>query len=371
MSPDVRRGELAPEDILDFTQAKFERNIPRFAKGPVDVTWEVTNRCNLRCKQCFLPDAGPASPDELTTEESFAMMDNLAEGGAKSLLLSGGEPLMRPDLEQLARYAAGRFTIWLQTNGWLLEENAPIVKGLGFQQVQVSLDGASAESHDFFRGKGSFDRAVAGIKECVRLGVPSVGIAATVCRRNTDQVPMLIDLALQLGVRAFETLTFMPSGRGQNLSDQVLSTQERMRLYRYLSERQQQLQSRMVVSSEEPHMYIENKGLLEACASPHSHAVGVGCGAGLLGCAVKPNGRVFPCVGVPVEIGDLRTQRLKDMWKTSEVLQRLRKRREVKGKCGRCEYKFVCSGCRGMAYATTGDVLGEDPSCWHEPKLAE
>jgi len=291
MADGARKQPLDPEDVLGFTQAKFERNIPRFARGPVDVTWEVTNRCNLRCRQCFLPDAGSASPDELTTEESRAMLDNLAEAGVKSLLFSGGEPLVRPDLEEMARCASRLFAIWLQTNGWLLEEKAAMVKDLGFQQVQVSLDGASAEAHDFFRGRGSFDRAVAGIKECVRLKIPSVGIAATICRHNLDQVPMLIDLALELGVRAFETLTFMPKGRGQNLADQVLSPQERMRLYRYLSERQQQLQSRIVVSSEEPHMYIENKGLLEACASPHSHTVGVGCGQVLAAHSVPEIGR--------------------------------------------------------------------------------
>jgi radical SAM protein with 4Fe4S-binding SPASM domain len=90
-----------------------------------------------------------------------------------------------------------------------------------------------------------------------------------------------------------------------------------------------------------------------------------------VGCAVKANGKVFPCVGVPLEVGDLRRQRLKDIWRSSEVLDTLRHRRDVKGKCGRCEYKFVCSGCRGMAYATTGDPLGGDPTCYYEPRLSE
>jgi len=365
----VQETTFDPQDIHDFTQAKFERNAERFARGPVDVTWEVTNQCNLRCKHCFLPDASHPLPGELSTEEGYALLDNLVEAGVKSLLFSGGEPLTRPDLEQLASYASRRMAVWVQTNGWYLEEKAPLLKELGFQQIQVSLDGATASTHDWHRGKGSFDRAVRGIRKCVEMGFTSIGIGATISQKNIGEVPQMIDLALELGVRAFETLSFLPSGRGAAMSDMALTSTQRMELYRYLAQRQQQLESRMVVGSEEPFMYIESKKLLDACAHPTSRAVGVGCGAGLLGCAIKPDGRVYPCVGVTVEIGDLRRERLKDIWRSSGVLQQLRNRRHVKGKCGRCEYKFVCSGCRGAAYAATGDVMGEDPTCWHEPRL--
>jgi len=368
----VREDFMDPQDIHDFTQAKFERNIPRFARGPVDVTWEVTNKCNLRCKHCFLPDASEPLLDELTTAEGYLLLDNLADAGVKSLLFSGGEPLTRPDLEELARYAvSNRMTVWLQTNGWYLAEKAEALKKIGFEQVQVSIDGATAETHDWFRGRGSFERAVGGVKKCIDLGFASVGIGATVSQRNLDEVPQMIDLALELGVRAFETLSFMPSGRGAGMSQFALTVQQRKDLYTYLAERQQQLESRMVVGSEEPFMYIESKKLLDACANPSSRAVGIGCGAGLLGCAVKPNAKVYPCVGVAVEIGDLRREALKEIWHTSETLKILRNRREVKGKCGRCEYKFVCSGCRGMAHALTGDPMGEDPTCWHEPRLGQ
>ena len=361
--------DVVPEDILEVTQTKFERNIERFARGPVDVTWEVTNQCNLRCKQCFLPDVSRPLPDELSTQEAYELVDNLVEAGVKSILFSGGEPLSRPDLPEIARYARKWLAIWLQTNGWFLEEKAEELKTLGFQQVQVSLDGALAETHDYFRGKGSFGRAIRGIKKCVELRFTSVCMGAVVSRKNIDEIPQMIDLALELGIRAFETLTFMPMGRGEHLSHLVISPEQRMNLYRYLVERQQELQHRMVVSSEEPYMYIENKALLSACADPSTRAVGIGCGAGLVGCGIKPNGRVFPCVGMPLEIGDLRRERLKDIWHTSGVLEALRYRRDVKGKCGRCEYKFVCSGCRGMAYAMTGDPLGEDPTCYYEPQL--
>ncbi|MBI2859522.1 MAG: radical SAM protein [Chloroflexi bacterium] len=363
---------LDPQDIHDFTQAKFERNIPTFAKGPVDVTWEVTNRCNLHCRHCFLPDAGPAWTDELGTEEGLDLIANFAEAGVKSILFSGGEPLCRPDLDELAACARGRgMDVWLQTNGWHLDARAQRLKELGFQQIQVSLDGASPSSHDWFRGKGSFERAVSGIKKCVSLGFDSVGIGATISQQNLAEVPRLIDLALELGVRAFETLSFMPAGRGKDMSGLALTMGQRQELYHDLAERQGDLESKLVVGSEEPFMYIESAKLLDACASPSTRAVGIGCGAGLLGCAVKPNGTVYPCVGVALEIGDLRRERLKDIWRNSDVLKRMRNRREVKGKCGRCEYKFVCSGCRGMAYALTGDPMGQDPTCWHEPRLGE
>jgi radical SAM protein with 4Fe4S-binding SPASM domain len=360
---------FVPEDVLEVTQAKFERNVQKFAQSPVDVTWEVTNKCNLRCKQCFLSDVSQPLHDELNTDEGYELLDNLAEAGVKSILFSGGEPLSRPDFPEMARYAKKRFAIWLQTNGWYLEERAKELKSLGFQQIQVSVDGATEETHDYFRGKGSFDRAIRGIRKCVELRFTSVGIGAVVTQKNIDEIPQMIDLALGLGVRAFETLTFMPMGRGEHLSHLAIDSEQRMNLYRYLAEKQQDLQHRMVVSSEEPFMYIENKTLLSACADPSTRAVGIGCGAGLVGCAIRPNGKVFPCVGVPTEIGDLRRERLKDIWHTSDVLEGFRRRRDVKGKCGRCEYKFVCSGCRGMAYAMTGDSMGEDPTCYHEPQL--
>jgi radical SAM protein with 4Fe4S-binding SPASM domain len=310
---------------------------------------------------------GKPLPDELATAEALELIDNMADSGARSLLFSGGEPLERGDFLELARYASQFFSLSLNTNGYYLEERAESLKEIGFTQIQVSLDGASRETHDWLRGRGSFDKAVQALKRCVELDFPHVGIAAMVCQLSFSEVPRMIDLALELGLDFIEFRAFLPIGRGQQISHLALAGEQRKQLYQYLAERQRQLP--LIVASEEPHVVVSDQALRSACIDPRSTVVGLGCGAGLTGCAIQSNGMVLPCTGARVELGDLRRERLKDIWRNSPLLEELRDRRRLQGKCGRCEYKFICGGCKGAAYHTYGEVTAEDPSCWYEPQF--
>jgi len=355
---------LAAEDILYFSQHKFESRIGRFEGRPLHVTWEITNACNLHCSHCFVPDVGRPLPDELDTQQAYHIVDNIAESGAESLLFSGGEPLLREDLLEIARHASSSLSLSLQTNGYFLEERAEQLKDVGFSQIQVSLDGASAETHDYLRGKGSYQRALKGISKCIDLRFPSMGIAATIHVRNYDELPQMVELALDLGSDVFEARAFGAAGKGRQMAHLSLSQEQRRRMYEYLAQKQSELAR---IWSEDPYIILVSAAAKEACVDPHNPAVGLGCAAGILGCAITASGKVIPCVGLRVEIGDLRRERLGDIWKHSPLLKAMRNRRKLTGKCGRCEYRYLCGGCRAAAYYAYGDVMAEDPLCWHQP----
>ena len=359
--------DFCAEDILDFSEDKFERQLLKFRKKPTYMTWEITNACNLRCKHCGLPDVGEPLKDELNTSEACEVVDNIVDSGARGALLSGGEPLARKDILDIASYASRSLSVSIQTNGYLLERYASALKDIGIEHVQVSLDGARAETHDQLRGEGSFRRTVRGIEACRDLGFLQLSVAAVIHQQNFHELPELMSFVLDLGADFFGARAFTPWGKGKQFSELALSMEQRRELYKYLAEKQQELK---VVGSEDPYMLIVNRAALDTCLDPYNPIVGIGCAAGIFGCVIKPNGKVLPCSGVAAEVGDLRNESLKDLWKDSPVLQLLRDRRSLKGKCGACEYKYICGGCRGSAAMhSKGDVMAEDPLCWHQPIL--
>ena len=359
--------DFCSQDILDFSEDKFLRKLRGLKEKPTYITWEITNACNLRCKHCGLPDVGEPLEDELNTSEVHGVVDNIVASGAKGLLFSGGEPLIRKDVLEIIQYASRFLSVSIQTNGYLLELFAPALMDIGVEHVQVSLDGARAETHDYLRGNGSFDRAVRGIEKCRELGFPIISVAAVIHRENLKELDEMMEFALGLGVSFYGVRAFAPWGSGQQISDLALSSEQREKLYEYLARKQKELK---IVGSEDPYMLIVNKAALETCLDPYNPVAGIGCAAGIVGCAVRPNGKVVPCSGVGVEVGDLRKESLRDIWKNSPVFQLLRDRSSLKGKCGACENKYICGGGRGSAAAhSQNDVMAEDPLCWYQPTL--
>jgi len=358
------RNKLSPEDVLEFTQYKFDTNMERFEKKPQHVTWELTNACNLRCKHCGLPDAGKPLEDELTTEEAYQVVHDLADTGVKSLLFSGGEALAREKFVDIAKYASKFFSVSLNTNGYLLKEYARQLKDVKLT-IQLSLDGSEAQTHDFLRGEGSFERALEGIEECKQLGM-SVSISSVIHKSNYRKLPEMIDLAFDLGAEVFEARAFQPPGRGKEMSGLALSNKEKIEMYQYLFNQQKEGRQ---VDSEDPYMFIVNELAQEACSNLYNKMVGIGCAAGIVGCAITPNGKVVPCIGLRIEVGDLREESLGYIWNNSEILKNLRDRGKLEGKCGECEYKYGCGGCRSAAYHSHGRIMAEDTSCWYKPRL--
>ena len=339
--------------------------------------WETTAGCNLECVHCRRLDvAREMMQSDLTTAEATRLVDQIAEVGDPILILSGGEPLIRPDILEIARHARGRgLTVSLATNGTLVTSKlARAVRAAGIARVAVSLDGARAETHDQFRRQlGSFHRALEGIGYLRWAGV-TVQINTTVARHNEAELEAIHDLAVDLGAVALHAFLLVPVGCGVQIAeDQMLSPDGyEAILHRFYDLAQRgRLQCKATCA---PHYY---RVLRQRAAAEGRHVVPVrhgmaamtkGCLAGSAVCFVSHKGEVFPCGYLPVEAGNVRRAPFGSIWRLSPVFASLRDPACLDGKCGACEFVHVCSGCRARAYYATGDYLAEEPFCVYEPR---
>ncbi len=361
--------------------AEFGFNRPINVHAPFLVVWNFTYKCNLKCKHCY-SEAGNISKTELSTEEAMKVVDQIADFGVTSLAFSGGEPLMRKDFFKVARHAVDSgLYVSLATNGTLLtEENAKKLKEIGLHYVEVSLDGANAKTHDYFRGKrGAFDQTMQGIKNCLKEDICTC-IAITGTKNNLTEIPTVLEMAENMGIDRFTLFNFVPVGRGKDIIAADPSPQEREQLLIYLNKKLSE-DHKIAILSTTPQLarvalqahsptqddIIMPLAHMEATkiskrAKALADFIG-GCGAGRLYCAISPEGNVQPCVFMPLIVGNLKTEKLKDIWFNSPVFKDLRDREKLKGRCSRCEFKYVCGGCRARAFAYHNDYLMSDPGC--------
>ena len=355
--------------------------MPQVVNAPFLVVWDFTHRCNLACRHCY-QDAQKALPDELSTEESLRLIDQMADAGVVAVAFSGGEPLMRRDLYEVAAHAHGKgMYVSLATNGTLITpEVARRLKEIGVDYVEMSIDGKDAASHDAFRGiPGAFDRTVQGIRNCVAEGLFTC-IASTVTRDNLAEVPEIYDLGARLGVTRMMYFNFIPTGRGSGMAEGDISPGEREELLKYIFGKNGPGGKGPEVLSTAPQfarVAIEGEvnGREEVCLGHFYHNSGVsgetkalaafigGCGAGRLYCCIEPEGTVQPCVFLPIPVGNVRERPFLDIWHDSAVLAKLRDRSTLKGSCGSCGNRYICGGCRARAWAYFHDLHGPDPGC--------
>jgi len=396
------------------------------------VFWEVTKGCNLRCIHCRASATELSSPTDLSTKVALGIIDQIVAAANPILVLSGGEPLFRSDIFQLARYATDRgLRVALATNGTLVTRDvARMIVDAGVKRVSISLDGADAVTHDSFRGiPGAFDAAVQGLRNLKSLGM-SVQINMTIARHNARQLPQVLELGKSLGADALHTFLLVPVGCGVDIAaEQMVAPEEyeamlnwfydrsleggielkatcaphyfRVARQRRVAERRSadaaaQARSARNGSSDPRHigpadmMMPGSTGILyhPQTSTPVQHTAGhpgaqtgghpsdmnamtKGCLAGTGVCFISHEGEVFPCGYLPVIAGDLRKQSFAEIWDHADVFEQLRETDNLKGKCGCCEFRNVCMGCRARAYAATGDFLDEEPFCVYEPKLVE
>ncbi len=363
--------------------ADFGIKRPMALSAPFLVVWDFTHKCNLACKHCY-SNSGVVKEEELTTEQALAVVDQLADAGVTALAFSGGEPLTRSDFFEIARHASDRgLYVSLASNGTLLtKENVRKVKEAKVNYIDVSIDGASAKTHDDFRGvPGTFDKALAGLKNCVDADL-CVCIATTVGKNNMSELPAIIDLAEKIQAERFTYFNFIPTGRGKAHSNQDLSPQEREEVMRYLLNRMSAgckttilatapqlarvaLQCQGPTGTGEVTMSMAHMQTVKVTkkAVPLGEFIG-GCGAGRLYCSISPQGDVHPCVFLPVKVGNLKTEKFQDVWYNAPMFKDFRDRSNLKGSCGVCKYKLICGGCRARSAAYhNGDVLNGDPGC--------
>ncbi len=380
--------------------------------------WEVTNGCNLRCIHCRATATELASPLDLPTTKALSLIKQISQYANPILVLSGGEPLFRADIFDLARYATDcGLRVALATNGTLVtREIARKIVDSGVRRVSISLDGANAATHDAFRGiPGAFRAALEGFRNLKELGM-SLQINMTIARHNAQELPAVLDLAKSLGADALHTFLLVPVGCGVNIAaEQMLPAEEYETILNWFYDRAQEggielkatcaphyfrvaRQRRAAerrastvppsnifkAPAPEPRPHTIGPGEITLPASvglalhPHSrptpgHADGFqamtkGCLAGSAVCFISHQGEVYPCGYLPVLAGDLRKQSFAEVWETSPVFQLLRETDNLKGKCGLCEFRNVCMGCRARAFSATGDFLDAEPFCIYEPR---
>ena len=330
--------------------------------GPRLVAWEVTRRCNLRCRHCRAGAVDEAYGGELSLDEAKALVDDIASIAKPILILTGGEPLLCPWIWDIIPYAHERgLKPVIGTNATLIDAAmAARIAAAGVPRVSVSLDFPTAEAHDDFRGvKGAFAATVRGIAALRQAGV-EVQVNTTVTKLNRHLLPAIHELAVKLDAQALHPFLLVPMGRGADLAGVELTAAEYEETLRWVGETQRK--SPLEFKPTDAPQYqriVRQMSVPSRC--------GKGCLAGTGFCFVSHVGDVQPCGYFDLKLGNVRKRPFSAIWRESPVLDDLRHPERLKGKCGACEYKTVCGGCRARALAKSGDYLAEEPYCAHVP----
>jgi radical SAM protein with 4Fe4S-binding SPASM domain len=410
--------------------AQYSNSIPANAMAasknkPRLIFWELTKGCNLRCIHCRATATELSSPSDLSTQTARDIIDQIAAVSTPILVLSGGEPLFRSDIFQLARYGTDQgLRVALATNGTLVTKHvARMIVDSGVRRVAISLDGADALTHDTFRGiPGAFDAAIAGFRNLKNLGM-SVQINTTIARHNAHQLPQVLQLAKELGADALHTFLLVPVGCGVDIAEQqMVPPEEYERMLNWFYDRsleggielkatcaphyfrvvrqRRAAEHRSAAAAEAAHaapplpqaaqgstaigptemampgstgIELKPQGVGRPVGHPGTHpsdmnAMTKGCLAGTAVCFISHQGEVYPCGYLPALAGDLKKQSFADIWESSVVFNELRDASKLEGKCGCCEFRNICMGCRARAFAATGNYLDEEPFCVYQPQ---
>lgn len=350
---------------------------------PRIIAWEITRSCPLACKHCRAAAQSTPYPGELTTEEAWLVLDSIASLARPMIILTGGEPMLREDLYDLAAYAHGLgLPVAIAPCGMYVNDDA--VRQMlrsGIHCISISIDGAAAVSHDDFRGvPGAFDAAMKAIQAARRGGMP-FQINTTITRHNLAEVPRILDLAVRLGATTFNPFLLVPTGRGRQLADQAISPADYEKTLRWLAEQEGRKDIKIRVTCA-PHytriLHERARATGRGAAAGHTEAAQEGADAkvaekGCLGgkafAFISHVGKVQVCGFLDVECGDLRQADFdfRKIWETSAVMRQVRDVDAYRGKCGVCEYRWTCGGCRARAFAMTRDYLAEEPFCVYRP----
>jgi len=341
------------------------------------VAWEVTRNCNLSCIHCRAAATKGPYLNELDTDASLVLLDQISETGKPVVILTGGEPLLRPDIFEIARYGNQKgLRMVMAPNGTLITEAAAReMAASGIQRISISLDGATRESHDQFRQvDGAFDGAIHGIELAKEAGV-EFQINTTITQQNLGELAKIQELAVELGAVAHHIFLLVPTGRGKYIVDQEISAQQYEETLNWFYDQRDKTPLQLKATCA-PHYYrilrerAREDGKSVTFKTHGLDAVTRGCLGGIGFCFISHTGMVQPCGFLDVSCGDVTQLPFDAIWNDSEVFKTLRNYSKLKGKCGVCEYRKVCGGCRARAYEATGDYLAEEPLCSYQPRAA-
>ncbi len=342
--------------------------------GPRLVAWEITRNCNLACVHCRASaTCGPYS-GELDTQAALALVEQMAQTGSPIVILTGGEPLLRKDIFEIAAFGTQKgLRMVMAPNGTLITPAvAQRLAECGIRRVSISLDGATAQSHDRFRGvEGAFEGAMRGIRHIREAGI-AFQINTTITQTNLDQIPKIQDLAVELGAVAHHIFLLVPTGRGKYIVDRAITADQYESTLNWFYDQRSRTPLQLKATCA-PHYYrilrqrAKADGISVTFKTHGLDAVTRGCLGGVGFCFISHRGVVQPCGFLNLNCGDVTQNPFPEIWERSEIFLSLRDYSRLKGKCGVCEYRKVCGGCRARAYEATGDYLAEEPLCNYIP----
>jgi radical SAM protein len=353
-----------------------------FEQRPVTVAWELTRACALACRHCRAEAIPQRDPRELSTYEAMQAVEQIVELGPMVLVLTGGDPLMRPDTFDIAEYASSKgLRVALSPSATALLRSDALVRAhaVGVQMVHLSIDGATAATHDAFRGvSGSFERTIAALEDARAIGMP-VQIGTTVTRGNMSELGAIARIAEKHGATMWSVFFLVPTGRAEacdmlsaaehedvlhwlaNLADTAPFQVRTTAAQHYRRVLIQRARSRSI--GDEP-LSLDGAGYAFRSGRFQAQA-GVNDGKGF--CFISHIGDVYPSGFLQIRAGNVRQERLASIYRHSLLFRSLRDTSKLRGKCGGCSFKEICGGSRARAYALTGDYLASDPACaWYE-----
>jgi radical SAM protein with 4Fe4S-binding SPASM domain len=382
--------------------ANFGIRYPQPTGAPVTIVWNFTNRCNLNCLHCHQDSSPTSSYPELKTSHAFKVINNMSDAGVAILTFSGGEPLLRRDIyDAIKRANDSGMLCTIASNGTLITPKvAEKLAKVGIKRVEIGLDGARAETHDFLRNKpGSFEATIEGIRNCAAVGFNELATTMTLHSKNINELEETMELAEKLGATRFYLNRLIPAGRGVEAGYLDVTPREKIKalealykkFYKSVTEgfgmqcysRGMTYYARLGYERSKGKVFTVNEALsgyekmfqerlgLAVSKIVRRLATGFGgCSAGLTYAGLTASGDLIPCVPASsIKLGNLLEQSLEEIWIHNELLNYIRNREALKGSCRICAYSDLCGGCRYTAYITHGDWLGSDASCPFGPEI--
>jgi len=397
------RDSLICKCILSVVKgiANFGIRYPQPTGAPITIVWNFTNKCNLNCLHCHQDSSPTSSGSELTTSQALKVIDNMSDAGVAILTFSGGEPLLRTDIyDAIKRANDNGMLCTIASNGTLITPKiAKKLAKAGIKRVEIGLDGARAETHDFLRNKpGSFKATIEGIKNCATIGFDELATTMTLHSKNISELEETMELAEKLGATRFYLNRLMPAGRGVEACYLDVTPREKIKalqtlyskFYKSVTEgfgmqcyaRGMTYYTRLGYERSKGKVFTVSEAFsgyekmfqakfgTEVSKIVRKLATGFGgCSVGLTYAGLTASGDLLPCVPAPIKLGNLLEQSLEEIWVHNELLNYIRNRKALKGSCKICAYSDLCGGCRYTAYIIHGDWLGPDASCPFGPKI--
>lgn len=341
------------------------------------MAWELTEQCNMNCVHCRSSSEITSSIGKFTLDKAKSLMDSIKEFASPVIVLSGGEPLLRPDLFDIAQMGTDRgFRMAMATNGLLVTDEVCVkMKESGIRMVSLSLDGATKEVHDNFRGQeGAFDAVMSASSLFNKHGIKFI-VNSSFTKRNQPYIADTFKLAKKIGAHAWYMFLIVPTGRGEEIMKELVSKEDYEEILNWHYQMERMEDEILVRPTCAPQYYRiwhqkskEEGKTTQRRSLSFSTGGGKGCIAGQSIMFVSAQGNVFPCSYFPMSAGNVFETDVKDIWYNSELFNNMRDFKKYEGKCGECKYLGVCGGCRARSYAVTGSYLAPEPFCNYLPK---